>query len=223
VSTAAAKLGTELATTKALPDITKLGSPISLPSAIGEASKLIISLVQQHEERKVAPALNTTVNILKEMFSNEKNDYDSLNETYLILAESLANVCIDKHLVDNTSVLVPALQPFSLTAHLSSTAATTTELDRAIKTQVARTRAALVDAHKKASTAMLQAITDMSTRINELATNHHMTARGTPVTLTTVEKWISTANTYLTDASTNNSSTAASTGSTTTASKPAKK
>ena len=222
VSTAASKLGTELTTTKALPDITKLGSPISLPSAMGEASKSIVSLIQQHEERKVAPALNTTISALKELFSNEKDDYDSLNETYLTLAASLANICIDKHLVDDTSVLVPALQPFSLTAHLPSEAASTAALENATKTQVANTRVALVDAHKKASTAMLQAITDMSTRIGELATSHHMGARGAPVTLTTVEKWISTANTYLTGASTNASSTTASTGSTTPASKPAK-
>jgi hypothetical protein len=212
VSNAASKLGTELTTLKALPKLT--GTPIPIPSAIGDAGKLIVSLIQQHKEKKIAPALDATVSALKELFSNEADAYDSLNQTHLTLAASLAKYCIDKNLVDETSVLAPALQPFSLTAHLSSTA-NTTPLDTAAKTQVDETTKVLVAAHQKASAAMLQAITEMNARIHQLATEGRMPSRGTPITLTTVENWIATASTYLSSASTNTASAAANTGSTT--------
>jgi len=194
VSNAASKLGTELTTLKALPQPT--GAPISIPSAIGDAGKLIVSLIQQHEEKKVAPALDATVNALKELFSKEADVYDSLNQTHVTKAASLAKYCIKKNLVDETSVLAPALQPFSLTAHLSSTA-DTAPLKTAAETQVDETSKVLVAAHQTASAAMLQAITEMSTRIHQLATEGRMPSRGTPVTLTTVENWIGTASTYL--------------------------
>ncbi len=120
VSDAASKLADELTTVKALPQLK--GSPISLPSAIGDVGKLLVSVVQQHEERKAAPAIEKTVNLLSDMFSAEKDAYDSLNETYLTKAQSLAIYCIDQNLVDNTSVLAPVLQPFSLTGRVSSAA-----------------------------------------------------------------------------------------------------
>jgi hypothetical protein len=171
-------------------------------------------LIQQHEEKKVAPALDATVNALKELFTNEADLYDSLNQTYLTKAASLAKYCIDKNLVDETSVLAPALQPFNLTAHLSSTT-DTAPLKTAAETQVDKTNKALVAAHQKASAAMLQAITEMNARIHQLATEGHMSSRGTPITLTTVENWISTASTYLSSNSTNtNSSTATTTSKT---------
>jgi hypothetical protein len=216
VSNAASKLATELGTIKALPSLA--GSPIPVPSLIGDAAKLIVSLIQQHEERKLAPALHKTVTALNELFSNEKaaGAYDSLYYTYLTRAASLAEYSIDSNMVDEASVLTPALQPFSLTAKLSSTA-NVAPLKNAAKAQVEATSKALDAAHQEASVAMLQAITDMGTRIHQLATGGSMPSRGTPVTLTTVENWVSTASTYL-PASTNTGSAAANTSSTTPAS-----
>jgi hypothetical protein len=207
VSTAASKLGTELNTLKALPPLT--GSPISVPSAIGDAGKLIVSLIQQHEEKKVAPALDATVTALKELFSKETDVYDSLNQTYLTTAASLAKYCITKNMVDETSVLAPALQPFSLTAHLPS-GADTAQLKTAADTQVDESSKVLVAAYQKASAAMLQAITEMSTRIHQLATEGRMPSRGAPVDLATVENWIATSSTYLSGGSTNAASATAS-------------
>jgi hypothetical protein len=155
-----------------------------------------VSLIQQREERKVAAALDTTIKALGDLFSAEADVYDSLNQTYLTKAASLARYCTEKHLVDNTAVLVPALRPFGLTARLPST--TETEQHKtATEAQVDERTKSLVAAHQKASSAMLQAITEMSARIHQLATEGKMPSRGTPVTLTTVEKWISSASTYL--------------------------
>jgi hypothetical protein len=213
VSNAASKLATELDSLKALPS--PAGSPIPIPSAIGDAAKLITSLIQQHEERKVAPALDATVNGLRGLFSNEEEAgaYDSLYHTYLTKAASLAKYSIDKNLVDVTSVLAPVLQPFGLTANPSSTA-DTTPLKTAAATQIDETNKALDAAHQKASAAMLQAIMDMSARIHQLATEGRMPSRGTPIALTTVENWINTASTYL-SASTNAASASANGGSST--------
>ncbi|MGO9012898.1 MAG: hypothetical protein ACLQPN_22610, partial [Bryobacteraceae bacterium] len=69
-------------------------------------------------------------------------------------------------------------------------------LDSALRKHVADAAKALVVEHQKASEAMLQAIKEMGSRIHQLTTAGHMPSRGTPVTLPTVEKWISTAHTY---------------------------
>jgi hypothetical protein len=205
-SKAASKLANELNTIKALPQ--PRNNPISLPSEIGDVSKLLISAFQQHEEKKAAPAIEKTINLLGNMFSNEKDAYDSLNETYLTRAASLARYCIGQNLVDDTAVLAPALQPFSLTGRISS-AADTNQLKAAAEVQVAARRNVLVAAHDGASDAMLQAIKEMDTRFNELATEGRMPSRGAPVTLTTVDGWISAVGTYLSDSSTNKASTTA--------------
>jgi hypothetical protein len=177
---------------------------------------LVAALVQQHEEKKVAPALAATFNGLQSLFSNEKGAYDSLNRTYVSLAGSLAKYCIDQNLVDDTPVLSPALQPFKLIGHLSS--AEPVSLKTAAKTQIDETGIELVSAQEKATDAMLQAITEMSTRIHELAAEGRMPSRGMPVTLTTVEKWIGAANLSSSTANTGAATPVASSGS-----KPASK
>lgn len=210
VSNAASKLGTELQTLNALPQLK--GAPIPLPTLIGDAAGAIVTLIRNHEERKAAPAMDKTVSALKELFTKEEKAYDSLNNSYDDVAKALAQYCIDKNLLDETSVLGPALQPFGLKAHISSTTDTTL-LKKAATTQLQETLNSLNDAHHSASVAMLQGITDMGTRIHQLATEGHMPSRGTPITLTTVENWITTASTYLSGSPTSTGSAAASTSS----------
>ena len=212
VSDAANKLANELQTVKALPKLN--GSPIPLPSAIGDVAKLLLSVVQQHEERKAAPAIEKTVNLLGDMFSAEKDAYDSLNETYLTKASSLAHYCIDQNLVEDTSVLGPVLQPFSLTARTSA-APDSQQLKDAAKAQVSATKESLVVAHNNASVAMLQSIQEMAKRFHQLANEGKMPSRGTPVTLDTVENWIKTVSGYLSSSSTSASAAAAASASTT--------
>lgn len=207
IDSAASKLAAELTTLQPLQ--LPSAAPVSLPSSIGGAANLIESMLQQHQERKIASSLDATLKSLNELFSNEKDLYDSLYETYLNLAGALAKVCIDKNFVNYTSVLTPALQPFSLAARASS--ATDTSLRNAAMSQVDAMLTAMVSAHSKASTAMLQAITEMNARIHQLATEHRMPSRGAPVTLTTVENWISTASSYLSNGDAGNTSSGAAT------------
>ena len=154
---------------------------------------------------------------MEELFSDEQKAgaYDSIYHTYLTTSASLATYSIEHNLVDVTSVLAPALQPFGLTGNPASTANIAT-LTPAAEAQIDATNKSLDAAHQKASTAMLQAITEMSARIHQLATGNSMPSRGTPITLTTVENWIATANTYL-SASTSTPTTSATGNSTTSA------
>jgi hypothetical protein len=187
VSNAASKLGTELKTIKSLPE-----GP-AMPSAMDPAGKLLETLVQEHEEVKIARELDPTMSALEMLFSQEKPAYDSLYQTYLNLAAVLATQSIEKGLVDEGSVLAPALQPFGLTGQHSSAAdpADTSALRALAGAQVDTKNKSLVVAHNAASDAMLKAITEMSKRMHQLATDGRMPSRGAPVTLTTVEHWIS--------------------------------
>ncbi len=215
VSDAASKLANELTTIKALPNLK--GSPISLPSGIGDVGNLLVSAVQQHDEKKAAPAIEKVLSSLSDMFAAEKDAYDSLNETYLTKAASLAAYSIDQNFVDDTSVLEPALQPFSLTVR-GSAAADNPQLKDAAKAQVASTKESLVVAHNNASVAMLQAIQEMGKRFHQLATEGIMPARGTPLTLTTVGNWITAMSPHLSSSTTSTSTAAATSSSTTPAS-----
>jgi hypothetical protein len=145
--------------------------------------------VQEHKERQMAQGMDATVDALKSLFTNEKEAYDSLNQTYVTLAGSLARECLRRNLVDPASGLAPALQPFSLSAQLSS-ASDTSGLNAIISDQLNETSSLLVSAHASASTSMLQGITEMGTRIHQLATEGKMPARGTPISLANVENWI---------------------------------
>ena len=140
VSDAASKLSTELTSLKAIP---QAGSPIPLPSAIADAAKLVVTLVQEHEERKAAPAMDATLSALRTLFSQEQPAYDSLNKVSATLAGSLARYCIDQNLVSDASVLGPALQPFNLTASLPS-GGNSASLNAVAKTRVDEQTAQLV-------------------------------------------------------------------------------
>jgi hypothetical protein len=173
-----------------------LSAGLGLLLWVGDAAKLVVTLVQEHEERKAAPAMDATLSALKTLFSQEQPAYDSLNKVSVTLAGSLARYCIDQNLVSDASVLSPALQPFNLTASLPS-GGNSASLNAVAKTRVDEQTAQLVAKQNAASVAMLQALTEMNTRLHQLATEGHMTSRATPVTLTTVENWVATAGNYV--------------------------
>jgi hypothetical protein len=213
VSDAATKLGTELTTLKAIPST---GTIIPIPELMGKVGNLVLTLVRNHEEKKIAPALDQTVSAMKDLFSKEQDVYDSLNKTYLNLAALLAKKSIDAHFVDQTSletsIVNPALQPFGLTAHIAPTT-DTAKLDALVISEIDQTNKDLVGAHQKASKAMLDSITQMGTRIHQLATEGQMPTRGTPISLSTVEGWVTTVSNYFPNSSQSSSNTG-STGST---------
>lgn len=182
VSTAATALGNEMVNIKAL----QKGSPV--PEGLGKAGDFLIQIVQQHEEKKAAQAMDGTFAALVDLFAKEKPVYDSLDRVHIFLAKTVAAALINRQFVDPTPLLQPALKPFNLSAaasdeHLQSTLRTLAEN---------RLQASAEDANKReadASAAMLAALQEMSSRVHLLATEKPMPLRGNPLSLKVVESW----------------------------------
>lgn len=181
-ATSATKLGQGLVAVKALPG----GSPI--PDALGKAAGVLLSVVQQHDEKKAARAMDDTLQALSEFFEKEKPAYDSITRTYVRQAGQVAKDLITANALDTTPMLSPALRPFGLTALSPSPA-----LQEKLKTlAVARLDGQTADAVHRAeaaSVAMLDALQEMSARVHQLATEKMMRLRGNPFSLELVESW----------------------------------
>jgi len=182
VENAATQLGNELITAKALPG----GSPI--PDAVGKAGNFLLQIVQQHEEKKTARAMDETLKALGDLFEKEKSTYDSIARTHDREAGQVAQDLISSNAVDPSPMLSPALKPFALTSLPPSPA-----LQKSLKTlALSRLQNATASAGQKeqsASTAMLDALREMSTRVHLLATEKPMPIRGAPFSLKLVEDW----------------------------------
>lgn len=182
VSTAAKALGTEMVSIKALPK----GSPV--PEALGKAGDFLLQIVQQHEEKKAAQAMDGALAALVDLFAKEKPVYDSLDRVHIFLAKTVAATLIKRQFVDPTPMLRPALKPFGLSA-----AASDEHLQSLLRTLAEnRLDTSAEDANKRevdASTAMLKALQEMSSRVHLLAAEKPMTVRGNPFSLKVVESW----------------------------------
>ncbi len=183
VQSSATALGNALVDAKALPQ----GSPI--PDSLGKAGRLLIQLVQQHEERKAAQAMDGTLAAVAELFGKEKPAYDSIALFHLRQAALVAKDLTTANGVDMTPMLAPALRPFDLTPVPASP-----QLQGSLR-QLALSRLdAKVEAESsremEASLAMLAALEEMSARVHTLATGHRMAARSEPFSLHTVKEWL---------------------------------
>lgn len=182
VSTAATALGNEMVNIKAL----QKGS--SVPAGLGKAGDFLIQIVQQHEEKKAAQAMDGTLAALAELFAKEKPAYDSLDRVHIFLAKTVAASLIKRQFVDPAPMLQPALKPFGLSPappdeHLQSLLRTLAE--NRLETSAEEANKREVDA----STAMLKALQEMSSRVHLLATEKPMPLRGNPFSLKVVESW----------------------------------
>ena len=186
VSASANRLGAELVSIKALPT----GPPV--PDALGKAGKIIILLTQEHDERKMAASLDSTVSAVSKLFTAEKPAYESLYTTYLVLAGSLAKESIKRNWVNESVLLTPALQPFGLSPSAASPEQSlSTVLNSYARQRITTRTVSQTAAQQKASEGMDQALQEMSKRMHKLATERAMSLRGDPVTLPDVENWLS--------------------------------
>lgn len=184
VQTAAASLGSELVSVKALPG----GSPV--PDALGKAGNLLLQLIQQRKEKKAAQAMDQTLVAVVALFEKEKPAYDSIARTHLFQASQVAADLISRKAVDPTSTLTPALKPLGLTALQPDP-----QLQETLRQlELARLQSTAQDSTQheiEASAAMLSALQEMSSRVHLLATEKPMPIRGNPFSLKTVESWAS--------------------------------
>lgn len=181
VAASAGNLGTELSAVQQLP-----GASYA-PIALQKAGQLLTQFAQERDERKMVRQMEPTLNALSETFSREKDAYNSINRTYIELAQAIALDLVNKNQVDPGSLVEPALKPFGLTSRMPS-ATVPQGLQDYAKEQIQNEGQAQIAAHAKASDAL-------ETTLKNLAQNAHEVASGQPITkhslkLSTVESWI---------------------------------
>ena len=182
VGASATALGNELVSIKALPS----GSPI--PDALGKAGNALMQLVQQHDEKKAARAMDETLQAVGDLFEKEKPTYDSIARMHVRQASQVAKDLINANEVDYSSMLNPALKPFSLAA-LPSNPTLQTQLKPLALSRLDTATDRAVQKEEKASAAMLEALREMSSRVHLLATEKPMPIREAPFSLKLVEDW----------------------------------
>ena len=182
VQTSATQLGNELIAVQALPG----GSPV--PDAVGKAGNFLLQIVQQHEEKKAARAIDETLRAVGDLFEKEKPTYDSIARTHDREASQIAQDLLKSNAVDPSPMLAPALRAFDLTALAPSTS-----MQSSLKTlALSRLQRATDESTKRdesASVAMLASLREMSSRVHLVATEKPMSLRGAPFSLKLVEDW----------------------------------
>ena len=183
VDKSATALGKELVTIQALPS----GSPV--PDALGKAGNALMQLVQQHDEKKAARAMDETLQAVGDLFEKEKPTYDSIARTHIRQASQVAKDLINANEVDYSSMLSPALKPFSLSA-LPSNPTLQMQLKPLALSRLDTATNTASQKEERASAAMLDALREMSSRVHLLATEKPMPNREAPFSLKLVEGWI---------------------------------
>jgi hypothetical protein len=183
VDKSATALGNELINIKALPG----DSPV--PDVLGKAGNALMQIVQQHDEKKAARAMDETLQAVGDLFEKEKAAYDSIARTHIRQASQVAKDLINANQVDFGSMLAPALKPFSLSA-LPSNPTLQTSLKPLALSRLDTATSVATHKEEKASAAMLDALREMSSRVHLLATEKPMAIREAPFSLKLVEDWI---------------------------------
>lgn len=183
VSDAAANLGTALSSIQSLPNAS------SAPGVLQNAGKILTQFAQEHDERKMAKSMDPTMAALSQMFTQEKPAYESINKTYIVLAQSIALDLVNHNQVDPSSLMEPALKPFELASRMPSEQVPQ-GLQEYARDQIQSRGQAEIAAHVQASDTLDGALKEMSKRIHELANDGHMRERGFPFKLSDIESWI---------------------------------
>jgi hypothetical protein len=183
VSSAAESLGVKLA------DIQQLPGASYAPDALQNAGKVLAQLALQHDERKIATQMDTTMTALSQMFSQERPACDSMNRTYIGLAQSLALELLKQNLVDPAGLLEPALKPFGLTSRMPAREIPQGLQDYA-REQIHDQGEQKIAAQARASAALERALRELSVQFHELATQGRL-SRGNNISpkLSDVELW----------------------------------
>lgn len=182
VSESAANLGT------ALSSIPQLRAAADAEPVLQNAGKILTQFAQERDERKMAKSMDPTMSALSQMFSQEKPAYDSIDRTYIVLAQSIAVDLVKNNQVDPGSLMEPALKPFDLTSRIPTAQVPPALADYA-REQIQSKVEEDIAAHAKASDSMDKALKELSTRTHQLATDGKMPERGSP-SLSDVESWV---------------------------------
>jgi hypothetical protein len=183
VSASATNLGT------ALSSIPKLANSSYTPTALQNAGKIVTQLLQERDERKMAKDIDPLIAAISQMYSQEKPAYDSIDKTYIGLAQSIALDLVNRNQVDPNSLMAPALRPFDLSSRIPTEQLPQGLADYA-REQIRNRTAAEAAAHAQASDTLDAALKEVSKQTHGLATQGHMPDRIFPITLDKVQTWI---------------------------------
>jgi hypothetical protein len=177
-------------------DVEKL-SPLKASSTEQGALKLAVqelaTAIQQHKEREAAKAMEGAAQSLSDLFAKETEIWNSTEQVYSQIAANLAASLVDANVTDNSAVLDVALTPFGLVRN-ASMGDMNGKLAPVAKQQIATRKAAMDEAYKSATDGMSKALAQMAQRIQTLAEGKAMTQRRPPLSLATVQQWVTQAN-----------------------------
>lgn len=181
-------------------DVDKLAS-LKASSTEQGALKLAVqqlaTAIQEHKEREAAKAMQGAVQSLSDLFAKEEDVWNSTEEVYSQIAANLAASLVDANVTDNSAVLDVALTPFGLVRN-ASTGDMNTKLAPVAKQQIATKKTTMDAAYQSATDGMAKALAQMAQRIQTLADGKPMTEKRAPLSLATVQQWVTQVNSVAT-------------------------
>jgi hypothetical protein len=177
-------------------DVEKL-APLKASSTEQDVLKVAVqplaTAIQEHKEREAAKAMQSAVQSLSDLFAKETDVWNSTEEVYSQIAANLATNLVDANVTDNSAVLNVALTPFGL-VRSASIGEMNEKLAPVAKQQIATRKTAMDDSYRNATEAMAKALAQMAQRIQNLAEGKPMTERRSPLSLATVQQWVTQVN-----------------------------
>jgi hypothetical protein len=182
-SAAAGNLDAELVTVNAL------ASNTTETKAVTEGVQLIVSLLQQHDEIKAAKQISPLVHSLSVFFDSERGLYDSLNQAYLLSAQSVAKEMVRRNQVDVSLVFASALKPFSLEPKFDQKSVGD-NMQKYLNERIdARYKSKLANG-KKATESLSSALKEMDLRVATVVGDKPLSVRLPPLSLENTKTWI---------------------------------
>jgi hypothetical protein len=155
-----------------------------------DAVDLIVKAIQERKDRQAADAIDKFTSSLDQWFQSEEPFYNTIGSNYAEVTDSLAKTLIKKGQVDSSSFLTAVFSPYGLTPQLTDPTIKG-NVQTILAGQVDQKSAALVAAQQTATIGMEKSLSEMESRIHLVATDKPMAIRMAPITLVTVQSWIS--------------------------------
>jgi hypothetical protein len=185
-STAAGNLESAVAGLK----ISNVSMSASNVNLMKDAVDLIVKAIQERKDRQAADAIDKFTSSLDQWFQSEEPLYNTIGSDYAAVSDSLAKALIKKGQVDSSSFLTAVFSPYGLTPQLTDTTIKD-KVQTILADQVDQKSAALVASQEAATIGMEKSLREMESRIHLVATDRPMAIRMAPITLVTVQNWIS--------------------------------
>lgn len=171
------------------PVLSALSSNSAEFKAVSMGIDEIVALIREHEETKAAKKIAPLCDHLATFFASEEGTYDSINQAYLVTADSVAKKMVQDNQVDPSAVFVSSLQPFGLAPAVDQ-AKTKTAMQEYLLAQIDTQYGLKLRSAQDATAAMGKSLNEMDARVKLVAGDKPMKIRMAPFSLAMVESWI---------------------------------